>query len=98
MPEGFDLTGTEGGGGRRNNFSTNDPRTFTFTATRSGPAYFTVEVNPGEMTATRVSLNGEWRDLHEWQRYDFEARAGHTHSLTVMFDGKATAAVTVRHA
>jgi hypothetical protein len=102
MPEGTDLTGTEGGGGRRNNFQANAARTFTFTAPRDGPAYITVEVNPGEMTATRVSVISEAgievRDLKEWQRFDFSAVAGRNHAFTVAFDGKATAAVTVRYA
>lgn len=98
FPPGFDLTGTETGNGRRNNLAGGIAYTFTFTAPRDGPCSWQFEINPGEMTATRITFDGtDVRDLHEWQRVNFTAKAGQTHRITVQLDGRATVGTVVRY-
>lgn len=97
MPTGFDLTGTEGGGGRRNYLQPGNAYTFSWKAPRTQAANWQFEVNPGATTATKVAFNGVWRNIPEWTRIDFQAVAGQTHALTVQLDGTATVAITVRY-
>lgn len=98
FPSGFDLTGTEGGTGRRNVLSGGVAYPFIWVAPKNGPAYWQFEVNPGDRTAKTVSFNGDAPvPLPEWTTLQFEAVAGVGHALTVQLDGTATVAITVRY-
>ncbi len=92
---GFDLTGSEGGGLKRNTFQSG---TFSFTAARSAGAYWHFEVNPGPNTATQVSINGApFQELRESTKIEFRATAGQTYRVSWAMNGQATIGTIVRY-
>lgn len=93
---GFDLTGTEGGGLKRNELRAGQVYLYKYVPDFTGAAYWVFEVSPGANTATRIAYAGEWEELREWRRIDFTAVKGELSAISVMVNGQATLGTIVR--
>lgn len=99
---GFDLTGTAGGGLKRNVLERGGLYLFSFTAARSAHAHWHFEVNPTpgpeSERATTVSIDGAPpEELRESRRINFNAVAGQTYRVTLLLNGRATIGTVVRY-